>query len=359
MSGSLDGSYQKLALNKLEVISLLINNFCNLKCKHCYLQAPKFDDYLSHDEWMELLFSVLQKLVPSVICFSGKEVFFNQQSVNILLDAVRLRNELQESFLKKTKIGVITNGTLIHHFKTDLEATHPDYFDISIDGLPEVHNFVRGKNAFEQLEPNLKWLMKRFPGKVWITHTALEANLNTLPEFIKFYHARYGIDKFSIGFYKAMAYTDQNLKLQMNHYHQLVDRILPQLEDISLKKTVEVIMEFDTTESALIEVLATSGWSNPVDPISSVVHEFSNGLSLRINTARIPVGLWRSVRITPEGYWLAAEDLMRVKEYDKTAIANVRDYQYDARRLYEIGIASLQPIHSIDPIENSVMEYPG
>jgi hypothetical protein len=53
-----------------------------------------------------------------------------------------------------------------------------------------------------------------------------------------------------------------------------------------------------------------------------------------------PIGLWRSARITPEGYWLGAEDVTRAKDYERYAVARARDHGLDARKLYNAGMAS-------------------
>ena len=325
-----------------KVISLLINNACNLKCKHCYLEASKFGKYLTHNEWMSAFKNIFFEIKPMVLCFVGKEVFLNEKSAAIMFDAIKLRDEIQRSDEKKTEIGVISNGTLIHHHQDSLPNTYPDYFDISIDGLPEIHDDIRGAGAFAQLEPNLKWLVKRFPGKVWIVNTMLASNMNSLPEFIQYYHQNYDLDRFSIGFYKPQYFTDQSLKLTVDHYHQIANHILPQLEALQLKRPLQLIMEFDQTENTLIDILAANGWANPLDKISSVAHEYDNGLTLRINTAKVPIGLWRSARITPEGYWLAAKDIMNVKAYDEVNLGSVRDCNFDITQLCPNDVDKIQ-----------------
>jgi hypothetical protein len=339
MAGSLNGAFPNLSVdNKLEVVSLLINNACNLSCRHCYLQTKPFGNYLTHNEWMKLLASIFGEIKPSILCFAGKEVFINEQSVSILLDAVKLRNSLQISGNRRTQIGVITNGTLLQNFRDKLATISPDYFDVSIDGLPDVHDHVRGEGAFNMLEPNLHWLSLNYPGRVWVTHTLLESNMRTLPEFIRFYHAKFNIHNFSIGFYKNMRYTDQSLKIATIEYYEIVDDIFPRLGKIAARSPINVNMEFDVSQEEIIDTLTAAGWADPVKPIASVAHEFDNGLTLRINTTRIPVGLWRAARITPEGYWLAAEDLIRVKEYNYVVVAKARDFDFDAVKLYREGL---------------------
>ncbi|MBE7445173.1 MAG: hypothetical protein HS132_07970 [Planctomycetia bacterium] len=69
---------------------------------------------------------------------------------------------------------------------------------------------------------------------------------------------------------------------------------------------------------------------------------------MRIHVTTGTVGLRYNVRITPEGYGLLPEDVFRTNEYEKSAIANVKDFHYDAIRLYEAGLqkSRLYKLHS-------------
>lgn len=355
MAGSLNGQFPMLGTNRLEVVSLLINNNCNLACKHCYLETERFEKYLTIEEWLIFYQSIFSKLKPSILCFSGKEVFLNNQSVSNLTSAVKKRNDLQGDN-PETQIGVITNGTLIHNHKDKLtSAETPDYIDVSIDGLPEQHDYVRGKGAFQMLSPNLRWLSEEFPNPVWITHTLLENNINSLSDFIKFYSSEFNIANYSIGLYRPLAYTDASLKISHKNYYELAQKILPSLEEIQLKTPAKIHMEFDITQLDIIDILAENGWANPADEISTITHQFDNGLTLQISTTRIPTGLWRAVRVTPEGYWLAAEDLTKVREYPLRKVASLREFNFDAERLYHQGLKKLSTIparQKVDELEN-------
>jgi len=38
MAGSLGGLFPRLSTDRLEVVSIVLNNVCNLHCQHCYLE---------------------------------------------------------------------------------------------------------------------------------------------------------------------------------------------------------------------------------------------------------------------------------------------------------------------------------
>ena len=339
MAGSLGGVFPAAHARSLSILSLLINNSCNLTCRHCYLEAPKSGQYLKHDEWMQFLTSVFADLRPEIICFAGKEAFHTRESVRVLLDAVRLRNKLQTS-TRRSHIGVITNGTLLHHYRHELLEVSPDHWDVSLDGLPTIHDEIRGKGAFAQLEPNLEWLVENFSDRIWITHTVMEPNIDRLLRFVAFYHKAYGLRNFSLGFYRPTSYTDNSLELTAQHYYQFV-QTLPKLAEIELDSPVRLTFEFDSAQMDMIDLLTANGWADPVDDIAAVSHPFDNGLTLSVRTIRIPVGLWRSARVTADGFYVAAEDTIYAQEFARRAVANVRDFEFDAVRLYQAGVRHL------------------
>jgi hypothetical protein len=284
--------------------------------------------------------SMFLDLKPGTLCFAGKEVFYDVESAEILYDAIDMKKELQRSITTPTEIGVITNGILLNNFKDTLPLHWPDYFDISIDGLPEQHDEIRGQGAFKKLESNLVWLRNAFNGNIWITHTILNNNINSLPEFVQFMQKNFGINKFSVGFYRDTEYTDQNLKLSENDFHSIFSNTFHRLSQINLSEPVEVILEFDSTQNELIPLLKKTNWVTSLSAFSSTTYKFDNALTLKMNVAQIPVGFWRSVRVSPEGYWLAAEDLFDVRRYDKLSGANLKELNFNANALYEAGLNS-------------------
>lgn len=342
MAGSLGGLFPKLFSGRLEVVSIVLNNVCNLRCRHCYLEPTPSEPGLTREEWLAFFRSLFGDLAPTVVSFAGKEVFAEVGSADLMFEAIRLRDQLQAHRGERTHIGVITNGTLLHRFRAGLIACPPDHFDISIDGLPEFHDEVRGRGAFARLEPNLRWLVAAFPNRVWVTHTIFGPNLRAIPRFVEFYSASFGLRRFSIGFYHPLAYTSSDLTFSEGDYVAFAETTLPRLAHLELAGPVEVVVEFGAESLALIRRLEDAGWVNSAAPISSTPHLFDNGLTLRVNVCRVPVGLWRAVRVTPEGYWLAAEDLVDAREYARRAVTRLRDHAFDSRLAYEAGLDYLR-----------------
>src|SRR5881296_2040019 len=62
-----------------KTITFVINNACNLACRHCYLQVDQLTaPELTREERGKLLDSAMDQN-PDLICLSGKEIFLGNQ----------------------------------------------------------------------------------------------------------------------------------------------------------------------------------------------------------------------------------------------------------------------------------------
>ena len=342
MAGSLGGTVPSHSGCGPEVVSAVINNACNLSCRHCYLQAPSRPGYLSPAEWLRAFDSVLSNLSPSILCFAGKEPFLNTQSATLVRDTILLRDEVQPN--RRTQIGVITNGTLIHSHRESLEQARPDYVDVSVDGLPSSHDLIRGKGAFGMVAPNLLWLVEILEDRLWLTHTILGTNVTELPQFIAFYNREFGIRNFSLGLYKDLAHTDSTLAMSSSSLAEEIDRALNALGNVDLASPVRIVMDIDLIHEEEVDFLKHRGWFGESSKRGTFKwvskRQFHNGVKLQIQVAGVPVGLWHAIRITPEGFWLAPEDMIHPVQYEELAVGRLQDYAFDAQRLYQVGLRS-------------------
>lgn len=335
MAGSLGGCFPFLSNIGLEVVSVLINNSCNLQCRHCYLQAP-VSNPLTESEWLTFFETLLLRVAPSVLCFAGKEPLLGRPSVRLWSDTISLRDQIQKGGGRRTAIGLITNGTLILRHYDTLLSTPPDYIDVSIDGLPETHDAIRGMGAFKALEGGLQWLVRELPDRVWITHTLLGPYLEQLPRFVEYLHLNYGINRFSLGSYRDFPYTDHDLML--DPFISRLPHAIERLGRVSVQGAIQIVMEVGPDQISEARALRRLGWSPSRHPFSSDVLVLPNGIHLRINYSAIPTGLWRSVRVSSEGHWIAAEDLAEPLAYGERSVMNLRDCRFDAQRAYEVGL---------------------
>jgi len=119
---------------------------CNLKCKHCYINADKiFEDELTTEEAIKLV-DQLAGCGVIALSFAGGEPLIRPDFFEVA------------SYAKKKgfHISLATNGTLItKKIANGLKKIGVDYVEVSLDGVkPETHDSFRGvsgmfKNTLE------------------------------------------------------------------------------------------------------------------------------------------------------------------------------------------------------------------
>lgn len=336
MAGSCGGIIPSVNTRRLQVVSVVVNNLCNLRCRHCYLEPEDISHQLLPAEWGSFFTSLFRDAVPDILTFAGKEVFADRVSSAVLFDAINQRNRIQGQHTRRTRIGVITNGTLLKPYRQQLIDNTPDWIDVSVDGTPQINDSVRGENAFQRLEPNLRWLASEMLERIWITHTLMEHNSSHLNHLVETMNRDYGINQFSLGVYRCLSYTDAALSFGKDRAEQVASAIIG-LSNANIKSSVCVHVECDS-DDPLLAALHRYGFLLEGWPLSETTHSFENGLTLVIRAMRAPVGLWRSVRVTNDGLWLAAEDLVDAKRYKELAVGSLRNKSFDAVQLHAEGI---------------------
>ena len=322
-------------------VTLGVHNGCNLTCRHCYWQPQGYTGTpLSLYEQERLLRSIVEE-APALISLVGKEVFLGRRGTHLLNYLSKLRKEFNASF----QLGVITNGTLIHDFKLEIAEADLDYFDISMNGIKEDHDAVRGKGAFEKVIPNLQWAAETFEKRLFVSHVLSRQNISRLKEAIDLYH-QLGVRNICIGFYKPLAYTDAELTLSTGDLNTAFRR-LEELGALVLHEPTNVIFDLDLLSLPSLKAFMRSTWFDvnlvEEDALGGehfIEYEFDNGIKLIFRITPYPIGIWRAGRITPEGAYLAAEDILDVSRYAESAVANVRDFDLDFAALHAYALDS-------------------
>ncbi|MFB5597725.1 MAG: radical SAM protein [Nitrosopumilaceae archaeon] len=109
-----------------------IINVCNLHCEHCYwwLNRKENED-LTLEQWKEIIDKKFKKNHVFIITLVGGEPLMRKDVVELFV------NEFPK------RVCVVTNGTFpIPHLK-DIY-----FYWISIDGTKDVHDKIRGKEAW-------------------------------------------------------------------------------------------------------------------------------------------------------------------------------------------------------------------
>jgi sulfatase maturation enzyme AslB (radical SAM superfamily) len=134
-------TYQK---KNLKLVTLTVNNVCNMNCPHCYLQLNKVSS-----DWIDN--PLLKKVLASHfnhLAIVGKEPLFNQDHINKLIS---LAKQIKKS--GKT-ISIVTNGKNLNLVNREL-LNNLDFIDISFDGGEKTYSQFR-RGDFQKLKQEIQ-----------------------------------------------------------------------------------------------------------------------------------------------------------------------------------------------------------
>lgn len=174
MSGAIAGTAilkSSVPTKKLKIITLTVNNSCNLNCPHCYLQYER-ENYTIKEPTINAVFQSDFEHLAIV----GKEPFLNENSVSLI------EGIIERCYLNKKTVSVITNGIGLKKLKLDT-AKFLDYIDISFDGGPRTYQQYR-KGSFEKIIEIISLLKEKTSIKINALHTLSTGNIDNIEDMI-------------------------------------------------------------------------------------------------------------------------------------------------------------------------------
>ena len=166
-------------IKKLEEVRHVITMHCNLECLHCYLNGggeKNNQELLVLDE--KILDKFYLKYQPNIVSATGGEPLLNKKMVMLLGKVINKYGGALE---------VVTNGTLIdEEFVKEIIKINPNtFFQISLDGLKEYHNYLRNNpKAFDLAMRGIK-IISDYNLRLKVRFTATDENINDLEGLIK------------------------------------------------------------------------------------------------------------------------------------------------------------------------------
>jgi len=141
---------QQSASIPLQEFWIHLTNRCNLTCKHClFSSSPSEKDTLNFAT-IALHVKEAYALGCRLFIISGGEPLVHPE-ITLLIDAILA--------YENCEVVLLTNGMLIEKIFTcktyDKARIH---FQISLDGLEEAHDFLRGQGSYQKLMRNIAWL---------------------------------------------------------------------------------------------------------------------------------------------------------------------------------------------------------
>lgn len=242
-------------------MEIKLNNLCNLKCRMCnpldstnwkdWAEVEPFykkeNNYLVHtikdlvnkpgqyigpfddsDNW----WTSFEKLLPHFrrVEFAGGEPLMDPQHYKIL--------DMLKPYGKDIEIKYATNGTTLGISKGRTIHDYWPHFrsvavNVSLDGINDVYNYIRGNGDFSQVEQNIKEI-QAIPNvsRVVGAFTAQAGNILQAAECIDYF-----INKMGIVFYSH----------RVSHPNVLSAQVLPrELKELAIKRLEEVSLRVPT-----------------------------------------------------------------------------------------------------------------
>jgi MoaA/NifB/PqqE/SkfB family radical SAM enzyme len=182
-----------------------ITHECNLKCLHCPFWGRKGKG-LSFSKVKEA-FNNLHKLGVRIVIIEGGEPFLWKDGSYTIKDVVK---EAKRLFFC---VGITTNGT----FPLSAE---PDVFWVSIDGLEEMHDSIRGK-YFEKIMANLRDCPHT---RVYAHVTINSLNWEQIPGLVEFLFSK--VKGITVQFYYPYEGGEDRLFLPFSKRRIVLDNLI-------------------------------------------------------------------------------------------------------------------------------------
>jgi MoaA/NifB/PqqE/SkfB family radical SAM enzyme len=305
-------------------LSMAINNICNLKCKHCFLKYNSEKD-LSTEQWLQILDSSLELNLNQYV-IAGKEPFINNNIRPILKWLGKFKNNH-----KCISTGIVTNGTLLHNHFDQIADANLSYMDISLDGIPEDHNYIRGNGMFEKTFQNVLWA-SNYIENLFATMTLNSKNITNINTAIALFNS-IGIKNIGISPIENFNHIDNNLNLSENQLKIFFNN-LKTLGELHLSPNTFIQIDTGITELQTLLSFVASEWFD-IDKIqidgtgfAYIQYKLKNEATLSFRILLYEMDIDSSVRITSDGHLIAVNDARNPIEYTNNSLANIKNFNY-------------------------------
>lgn len=164
------------------VVALEITRECNFNCRYCYIPKKniKISETTMNDVIDFIIYKVAKKKEDVIIGFGTGEPFLQYKSIVYLVENLKKRFH-NESQNKNIHFTVTTNASLITEDILKFLDIHKFSIAISIDGPPDITNFNRNKNAYENAIKVIKLINEKFKNIVLTLSIVIyNANIHTI-----------------------------------------------------------------------------------------------------------------------------------------------------------------------------------
>ncbi len=168
------GRVEALHLDQLKECWFHLTDACNLSCRHCLFAASPAKTRSLDPELLQSTVKQAMALGCRLFSFTGGEPFLYPDFLPFL------RTLLQN---KEVHAAVLTNGMLLQQFLEELGDLDRLHLQVSVDGLEENHDSLRGRGSYKKLMHNLA-AMKEAGIPVTISVAVSAGNVEDLPQLV-------------------------------------------------------------------------------------------------------------------------------------------------------------------------------
>jgi MoaA/NifB/PqqE/SkfB family radical SAM enzyme/SAM-dependent methyltransferase len=259
-SSSYPGRSHFLKTDELRELWFHVTNRCNMRCRHCMFgSGPADTDELDAARVVELARQA-SDLGCRVFALTGGEPLVHRRFEHIAREIMALPD---------SRLVLLTNGLLLSRLLPRLSCDPARlHLQISVDGLRERHDRLRGAGSYDKLKEQLNWLRRRrLPFTLSMCVTA--DNVSDMPAVVDF-AARHGAENVHFMWYFSRGRGGAERAVDS-------DRIIPHLlraQEVAEQHGIAI----DNLQALKTQVFAPPG----------TVHDGSNNA-------------WESLAVGPDG----------------------------------------------------------
>ena len=192
-----------------------ITNKCNLKCKHCYL--GKLNGFeLDFDKVMEITDTIINSNVMEVTLSGGECLTYKG-----------IETVIEKLLINDIKVDIFTNALLLKNVLNKIDKKIKDksklLFYVSVDGLKENHEKIRGKNTFDRTIENIRYAIEK--GYPVVTNTVInKINYNDIIDMVVLLK-KMGVKDVQLSNLIVQGNATNDLKVDLKSQMQLKDKL--------------------------------------------------------------------------------------------------------------------------------------
>lgn len=201
-----------MPVRKLEMVHFQLTKRCNLHCWFCGQWGEhgafrgKAGQAMTTEDWLNVVDSLQAEAdkgseMPAVMLWGG-EPLLSESFAPVV----------QRLHAAGAPLGMVTNGTLLDS-QLFLCQTAFKRIYVSIDGLPEVHDAIRGQGVYAKVSENLRKLKSSGEVKVTLMSVLTPELAQALPETLKAFE---GLQPDEVLLQTRIGLTEQEIQ----HYRQ-------------------------------------------------------------------------------------------------------------------------------------------